>query len=220
MLWLHLSYHLALRFYHLRKFHPDSFLFLDKFQMLIMDISCIYQMSSFFLVETFQIWHMLEIVCIKFSALYNFIWLHIVIKHCHFQLISFFFQNRFCLFQYFSVWSCRCCYFNRLCIFTAAFLLCFELLWHPVSTPNVKIPVNIIAVTFFIFSLLFPFVFAVFLFSFIQYRCSFHSRRLENLNQYHKQNNCHDHDFRLISIISITDGDISQSTAAYSSCHS
>ena len=27
-----------------------------------------------------------------FSALYNFIWLHIVIKHCHFQLISFFFQ--------------------------------------------------------------------------------------------------------------------------------
>ncbi len=43
---------------------------------------------------------------------------------------------------------------------------------------------------------------------------------LENLNQYHKQNNCHDHDFRLISIISITDGDISQSTTAYSSCHS
>ena len=45
------------------------------------------------------------------------------------------------------------------------------------------------------------------------------TEKLENLNQYHKQNNCHDHDFRLISIISITDGDITESTTADTTCH-
>lgn len=114
-----------------------------------------------FLIETFQVWHMLEIVCIKFSALYNFIWLHIVIKHCHFQLISFFFRIDFACS---NISACGVADAATLIVFASSLLpfsSAFELLWHPVSTPNVKIPVNIIAVTFS-YSLSFSLLFLLF----------------------------------------------------------
>ena len=46
-----------------------------------MDSACIYKVGSFFLVEAVQIWNVLEVVCIEIAALYNFVWLYIIIKY-------------------------------------------------------------------------------------------------------------------------------------------
>ena len=74
-----------------------------------MDAAGIYKVCTFFFIELFQIWDVLEIVCIKFAALYNLVWSYIVIKYCNFQVISFFFKKWFCFFKDLCMRCCGCC---------------------------------------------------------------------------------------------------------------
>ena len=58
-----------------------------------MDSACIYKVGSFFLVEAVQIWNVLEVVCIEIAALYNFVWLYIIIKYRYLKVVSLFLKD-------------------------------------------------------------------------------------------------------------------------------
>ena len=62
-----------------------------------MDTACVYQMGSLLRIEIIQIRNVLEIVCVKITALYNKVRLYIVIKYSDLQLPSLFCKNRLCL---------------------------------------------------------------------------------------------------------------------------
>ena len=64
-----------------------------------MDPACVDQMGSFFFVKAVQVRDVLEIVCIKLSALHYLVRLYIIVKHGYLKGISFFFQEWFCLLK-------------------------------------------------------------------------------------------------------------------------
>ena len=64
-----------------------------------MDATGIYQMCAFLFVKAVKIWDVLEVVRIKITALYNFVWLYIIIKYSNLQIIAFFFKDWLCLLQ-------------------------------------------------------------------------------------------------------------------------
>ena len=75
-----------------------------------MDSACIYKVGSFFLVEAVQIWNVLEVVCIEIAALYNLVWLYIIIKYRYLKVVSLFLKDRFCCFKDLGMWCLGCCY--------------------------------------------------------------------------------------------------------------
>ena len=97
------------------------------------------------------------------------------------------------------------------------------LLPHPVSTPTASTPARTLAKTFLfiIFSSLSIWncllQFHSYLFSVVKFIGSLHSNGLENLEQNYQQHNCYNHDIRLPSGITISNGDSSQTSASDSS---
>ena len=74
-----------------------------------MNATCIYKVCPLLLIKLIQIWNMLEVVCIKLTALNYLVWSYIVIKYSNFKFISFFLKKRFCLLKDLCVRCCRCC---------------------------------------------------------------------------------------------------------------
>ena len=57
------------------------------------------------------------------------------------------------------------------------------------------------------------------LFSLIELGCKEHTNALENLYEYDKQYNSYDHNTCLIAVISVTNGNITKSATADTTCH-
>ena len=75
-----------------------------------MDSACVYKVGSFLLIEAVQIWNVLEVVCIEISALYNFVWLYIIIKYSYLKVISLFLKNWLCCLKNLRMRCLGSCY--------------------------------------------------------------------------------------------------------------
>ena len=93
-------------------------------EWLIVDLTCNCKVCALLLIEAFQIWYMLEVVGIEVSAFYHFVWLYIVIKDSHLQIIALLLKLILCILQNLSVWCCRCCNCDCLIVLAALSAAC------------------------------------------------------------------------------------------------